>query len=151
MRSPRVSDSGMSLIETLMAVFIFAIASSLIVLSLPERISPLESDANRLSQYAQMARDRALISGEWTGVLIDEDTYRQMVHRSGEWMPADRRTQKLSSGVTVEQAQRTASPALQFGPTGTATAKAVWLRRGAASYVLHVSPDGQIRLEARDG
>ncbi len=151
MITPRASDSGMSLIETLMAVFIFAIASSLIVLSLPERISPLESDANRLSQSAQMARDKALTSGEWTGVLITGETYRQVTYRSGEWVPAGRRIQKFSGGVSIEQAQRASSPALQFGPTGTAAAKAIWLTHGAESYVLRVSPDGQISLEARSG
>ncbi len=163
MRSVRIfkfdPESGMSLVETLMAVFIVGIASSLIILTMPARPDPLQVEAGKLVQYAEMARSRALISGEWTGVIIAQDAYQQVIFRDGEWVSSSQRAHDLPSGVTIAPARAgsaranptEALPALQFGPTGTALAETIIVERRTDELAITIRADGMISLEQGDG
>jgi len=170
MRAQRADESGSSLIEVLAAMFIIALASAVVVTSMPDAVDPEKTEALAFAAKLQRAADEAVISGLIIGVDVDADGYRFHQRAAGVWGALeDRRAFEehmwsQAADVQVEVAgdrgnrRRLAdviagdapNPALRFSPTGEATPTQVWVTYPSADYVVRVGADGSVELEAID-
>ena len=64
------SQSGMSLVEVLVALFILALASAAIVMTLPRQPSRLDREVARLELAIDRLADEAIASGEVRAAAI---------------------------------------------------------------------------------
>ncbi len=144
----RASESGMTLVEALVALFIMALASAMIVLTMPPRPAPIEVAIFRLADLAETARDAALVKGSWTGIVGEDERYQIVNFRDGAWIPSSARPVRIEGELQLkdERERDDPSPLLQFGPTGTAREETVTLQIGINERSLTVSRSGEIAL-----
>ena len=144
----RASEAGMTLVEALVALFIMALASSVIVLSMPQRPAPIEVAIYKLEDLAETARGAALVKGSWTGIIGEDERYQIVTFRDGGWQPSGSRSVRIEGELTFEKDRERGdtSPILQFGPTGTAKEETLTLMIGMNERQLMVSRDGGITL-----
>lgn len=144
----RAGESGMTLVEALVALFIMALASSMIVLTMPPRPAPVEVAIYKFADLAETARNAALVKGTWTGVMGGEERYQVVTFQDGAWVPASARPVRIEGELRLneERPPNDPSPLLQFGPTGTAQEENVILSIGINERSLAVSRDGAIVL-----
>ena len=142
------SDSGMTLVEALVALFIMGLASALIILSMPPRPAPIEVAIYKLEDLAQSARQSALVKGAWTGIIAEGEQYQLVTFHSGQWRPSTARPRRIRGELSFIEARDRSdnSPILQFGPTGTAGEEIVTLTIGVQERSLSVAPDGELSI-----
>jgi general secretion pathway protein H len=107
-------NRGFTLIELLVVVVIIAAVSATVVFSVfgAERDRELRTEAMRLAQLIELARDEAVLRNRELGVQITEDGYRFVMFDSeeGRWQELDARPFQARhvSGITlvVEVEQR---------------------------------------------
>ena len=144
----RASESGMTLIEAMVALFIMALASSMIVLSMPPRPAPIEVAIYRLADLAETARSAALVKGSWTGIVQEEERYRLVTFQNGDWVASRSPPVRIEGELQFEQERERGdmSPIFQFGPTGTARAEKLTLQIGVNERSVSVARDGAIAI-----
>jgi len=142
------SDSGMTVVEALLALFIMGLASALIILSMPPRPAPIEVAIYKLEDLAQTARQSALVKGAWTGVVSDGEQYKLASYHKGQWRASTARPRRIRGELSFKDGLERAddSPILQFGPTGAAGEETVTLTIGVQERSLSVAPDGEITV-----
>lgn len=141
-------ESGMTLVEALMALFIMALASTMIVLSMPPRPAPIEVAVYRLADLAETARQSALVKGAWTGIVADNERYQLVTYQDGEWRATRSKPVRIEGELEFEiRRQRDdASPIFLFGPTGTAREEVLTLMIGAQERSVRVARDGLVEI-----
>ena len=146
--SAHAGESGMTLVEALVALFIMALASSMIVLTMPPRPAPVEVAIHKFADLAETARNAALVKGTWTGVMGEDERYQVVTFQEGVWVPASARPVRIEGEIRFKEERQPddPSPLLQFGPTGTAQEENVTLSIGFSERSLAVSRDGAIVL-----
>ena len=145
----RASESGMTLIEAMVALFIMALASSMIVLSMPPRPAPIEVAIYRLADLAETARSAALVKGSWTGIVQEEEErYRLVTFQNGDWVASRSPPVRIEGELQFEQERERGDtfPIFQFGPTGTARADKLTLQIGVNERSVSVARDGAIAI-----
>ena len=149
MTKPRAHELGMSLIETLMALFIMGLASSMIILTMPQRPSEIEMETRKLLDLAETAKRSALVRGAWTGISANDQSFQIVTYRDDAWVPLQRKPVRISLEVDSEDNSEDdeRAPLLLFGPTGTARADRITLSAGAREQMIVVEHDGTITLE----
>ena len=70
------SQSGMSLVEVLVALFILALASAAIVMTLPRQPSGLDRELARLEDAIERISDEAISSGELRAIHVTAQGYQ---------------------------------------------------------------------------
>ena len=168
--SGRAREEGYSLLETLAAMFLVALASGVVVTSLPERSDPREDDALAFAAKLHNAAEEAVISGFVVGVDVDDAGYRFRRRVAGEWTgfgdarlygdrvwPDDAIVNVSVAGDRAD-ARRLAdvsrdsltTPTLRFDPTGAATPAEVWISYYDATYRVRLDADGTVDFETDD-
>lgn len=165
-----MGDEGFSLLETLAAVAILALASGVAVAALPPGGDPREDEALAFAAKLERAADDAVLSGLVVGVDVDADGYRFRRRIAGAWRDAGRErafaAHAWSEGAQVEVAveggrgdpRRWAdlpelemhTPRLRLDPTGVATPAEVRIAHRDASYLVRLAADGAVAVEASD-
>lgn len=151
----RHGERGMTLIEVLTVVFIIALTSSLVVLTLPERTSEAERFAERFAQDVSRAHDRAILSGRVVGIGFTRDRYQLEEWRSGEWQTVSGNSQSLPDRIDLvflnaseaDDEEETA-PSILFDPTGVNTPIEILLRSRGERLSLVVKADGEVQIDA---
>ena len=138
----------MTLVEAMVALFIMALASSMIILSMPPRPAPIEVAIYKLADLAEAARNTALVKGSWTGIAQQSESYQIVSFQNGEWRPSRAPAVRIEGELSfeVEREREDTSPILQFGPTGTAQEETLTLMIGVNERSVRVSRDGTIVL-----
>lgn len=146
MRQDLDRELGITLIETLVALFIMALASSMIILTMPERPGPLEVASDKLANLAERAQQTALVSGIWTGVIETDQSYQIVMFRDGVWLPISQRPVKIDGDLYSEDDRERADgePVLKFGPTGTADPIRLYLSLEGQEREFKVEFNGQM-------
>lgn len=145
----RAGESGMTLVEVMVALFIMALASSVIVLSMPPRPAPIEVAIYRLADLAETARSAALVKGSWTGIEQKEESYRIVTFQKGDWVASSAPAVRIEGELLFDQERKRGdtSPILQFGPTGTAREEKLTLQIGINERRMVVSRNGDVSLD----
>ena len=94
-------DDGFSLVEILVALFIMALASAVIVMAIPAPRDPLESEAGRFEAVLERTLDQAVSRGQTRGIRIEEASYQVYVRIGGRWVPARGESENLPGGMTL--------------------------------------------------
>jgi general secretion pathway protein H len=82
----RSLESGFTLIEILMVVFIIGLSSSLVIMSLPERVSGLQQDAFVLQRDVDALANRAILTGIPHALEFNGRAYEGRAHQAGKWV-----------------------------------------------------------------
>ena len=131
--SPVSLQSGFSLIELMMAIFIMALATSLVVMTLPPQPGKVESEAARIEAEMHRAADQAMVSGHMTGLDITRDGYAMVRWRSGGWQTISGTGYVLPEDISIDYASESDRklpddwPELRFDPLGPMTPAVITL------------------------
>ena len=144
----RANETGMTLVEAMVALFIMALASSMIVLSMPPRPAPIEVAVYKLADLAETARSAALVKGSWTGIAQENERYQIVTFQNGDWVVSRAPPMRIEGELQFEEERERGdtSPILQFGPTGTAREETLTLIIGTNERWVSVSRSGDIAI-----
>ena len=144
----RAGELGMTLVEALTALFIMGLASSMIILTMPERPAPIVVASTKLADMAETARRSALVRGNWTGVAQTSRGYQIVSYRNGAWQATSGQAVEISGELTFSDDEERPEdrPVFRFGPTGSASEESVTLTVGANERIVSVSHDGNITI-----
>ncbi|WP_372872586.1 type II secretion system minor pseudopilin GspH [Shewanella sp.] len=78
---------GFTLIEVLLVVLLMGIAAAAVTLSLPSSgIKPeLDKAATQFVAATDLIRDEAVLSGQFLGVVVEENQYQYVIFKEGKW------------------------------------------------------------------
>jgi len=150
------SQSGMSLVEVLVALFILALASAAIVMTLPRQPSRLDREVARLELAIDRLADEAIASGEVRAIRLGEDEYVAQAWRDSRWVALPRSSHTLPSPLTISVSTTSKGlkerdlkewPEIVADATGIVSARPLTLAEGADQRVLTVSSSGMIEVE----
>ncbi len=148
-------QSGMTLTEVMMVVFIIGLASSLVVMTMPSSPSEEVRTAEAFATALEQAQDRAIVSGQPVGLILDEDGYRFAAWFGDNWQPIRSGEEAFPRGLTLRSMEAetpdlpTGWPNYIFDPTG-ARENAHFVLRGQGEEIdLFVEASGDVRFEAR--
>ncbi|WP_407646331.1 prepilin-type N-terminal cleavage/methylation domain-containing protein [Henriciella litoralis] len=153
MPPPARRDRGMTLIEVLVVVFIMGLVSGVAVLSLPERPGPQERAMRDVRQLLEGVHDRAILTGEVTGLEVTDTGFRVLSWTGQEWMPVRTTALDLPRGVHLEvvaddpRARSRRSGELDriiFNPLGIAEPVRLALTYRARSWQFELTPEGDV-------
>ncbi|MCI4645403.1 MAG: GspH/FimT family pseudopilin [Hyphomonadaceae bacterium] len=170
----REGEAGFTLVELLVVVFIIALMSTIVVLSLPEGNTPLRGMTQALALKLNQAGRESILTGEPVALaMAGEESFRFERYRDGEWSTEDLRhlalqTRDTASGVSVSIAHQSASlrpvaastgregddtPGDQFhrqvvfSPLGEATPAEIRLQDGAEEAVIRITESGEVSFD----
>ena len=145
------SQSGMSLVEVLVALFILALASAAIVMTLPRQPSGLDRELARLEDAIERISDEAISSGELRAIHLTAQGYQSQSWANGDWVAMARSNHRLPSSIQLAvrkgRDDRKDWPAIVADPTGMVSGRPLTLREGTAVRTINVSAAGQVRVE----
>lgn len=150
------SQSGMSLVEVLVALFILALASAAIVMTLPRQPSRLDREVARLELAIDRLADEAIASGEVRAIRLGEDEYAAEAWRDSRWVALRRSAHTLPSplAISVSTSRRGLQesdpkdwPHIVADATGIVSAQPLTLIEGTDRRVLTVSSSGMVEVE----
>lgn len=98
-------QSGVTLVELLIAIFILGVATSVVVLNAPSAGQSVEREAKRLAARLKAASDEAVTTGTVVGFVASPSSYRFERYRDGAWEAIDSRILGewfLESEITLE-------------------------------------------------
>ena len=136
--------------EALVALFIMALASSVIVLTMPPRPSPIDAQSDKLENLAEIARQTALVKGVRAGLFLADDKIHIVTYRRGSWVAARGKPARLEGRVSLADNRAESDdevPIAYFGPTGTAKPVRLLLDVERSERVLSISYDGELVWE----
>ena len=94
-------DGGFSLVEIMVALFIMALASAVVVMVMPSRPDTLESEADQFAKVMTRSLDLAISRGQAQGIRIEKNAYSVYTRVNGRWMPVEAASRRISAGVTI--------------------------------------------------
>lgn len=115
------SESGFTLIEILMVVFIIGLASGIVIMSLPERASALQQDGIILQHDVDALANRAVLTGVPHALAFKGRSYEGFARQAGQWVAIRGVARELSTGIAlrIEDAGPVGTAHIVFDPTGT--------------------------------
>jgi general secretion pathway protein H len=140
------SQSGFTLVELLVVVFIIGLASAAVVLSVRDPRDTLVAQAERLAARMQAARSYAVINNCGTSILLTSSGYTFARRQHGNWVPLPANVipgqewkggSRPAGGVTLR---------VVFDPIGLATPTRLHLVRRDENVWIDVPYDGKIRV-----
>lgn len=145
----------MSLVEIMVTLSIIAVATSMILLTVPMR-PRYKQEASRLQEAMEQAASRSILTGQPMGLIIEEQSYSSAVWANGTWrplthhrLPDDIRIRIDGSPPPMPQEDQAPTPAVLFDPLGHTKPVAIELIRYQAVTSLTLLPDGSVQIEAQ--
>ncbi len=83
----RHTQTGLTLVEMLVAVAIIGLLASVVVLTVPQEPDEAEVAAFSLARQLKNARDLAILRNQIIALDIDEDVYRFVQYKDNDWVP----------------------------------------------------------------
>lgn len=151
-RRPK-NESGFSLVEILVVLFIIGLMSAAVVLAFPKPKSELEQQAAILaSQLNALAQD-GLITGSVNAAGFSTDGYALYTFENSEWTERASGEWQESYRLTLTRASakldmpKDKAPIIMFQPTGLSTPFELTLADRETKYALKTEGNGRIALE----
>lgn len=148
-RQQRVA--GFTLVELMVVIVILGLATTAVIITLPDGRSQVRDDAEGLAARLVAARDLAIVSGRDSGVTIDAAGYGFSARGGRTWEPQAGRAlgpRRWAAGTEAQVAVE-GGPRLVFDSTGVATPATIVLRREGAEARIAVDGAGAVRIDAR--
>lgn len=145
-------ESGFSLVEILVVLFIIGLMSAAVVLAFPKPKSALESQAATLaSQLNALAQD-GLITGSVNAAGFSKDGYALYTFENSEWTERASGDWQDSYRLSLTRASakldmpKTKEPIIIFQPTGLSTPFELTLADRDLKFSLKTEGDGRVAL-----
>ncbi|MEM5517711.1 prepilin-type N-terminal cleavage/methylation domain-containing protein [Henriciella sp. AS95] len=149
-------ETGFTLVEVLLVVFIMSLITGVAVLTLPEREDPYEKTLAEVQQTISAIRDRSILTGEVLGVSIHDDRVSIVSWTGTEWQPTGRAGFDLPPNAELEivrerGARRSSDgpSVIVFNPLGVTEPVRLDLRAGPLTFALKLTEDGDL-VEANE-
>jgi general secretion pathway protein H len=120
-------DSGFTLIELMVVLFIIGLVAGAVVLSLPGDSAALSEDADRFAARIAAARDEAVVSARPIAVWIAPSGYGFDARQDRQWVPLNARTlanRDWKPGTVARIEGGTAEPASAGDPAAPPPSRA---------------------------
>ena len=101
MRRGLYRDGGFSLVEIMVALFIMALASAMVVMVMPSRPDALQTETAQFEKVLARTMDQAITRGQSQGIRFEENTYLVYTRINGRWLPVQGTVRRLTGGVTA--------------------------------------------------
>lgn len=142
---------GFTLLELLAVLVITALASTLVVLTLPDTRRDLHDQADALASALGHARDEAILSLRMVEVSIDAGGYAFRRQAQQRWVPLDEKpfaAMRWPAGVQAQMPVGGTQVSVRFDPTGAATPQRIALADGQQQLQVVVDAAGVVRIDA---
>jgi type II secretion system protein H len=100
-RSVQHRDDGFSLVEILVALFIMALASAMVVMAMPSRPDQLNAEVGQFEAVLARTMEQAISRGQARGIRVQDNSYSVYTRVAGRWVPARGEAEALAGGVTL--------------------------------------------------
>lgn len=152
---PARAEAGFSIIELMTVLFIIAVVTSMVILTLPRRQPSAELEAASLAIAIERASEQALVSGIAHGIDVGQRGYAIVLRQDGNWVQVAGSAHRLESGVTLVRGegadgQAEDGPHFIFDPLGTALGEPLTLSGGETRITLTLAPNGNVSLQGGD-
>ena len=149
--APRAGLRGFTLLELLAVLVITALASTLVVMTLPDTRRDLHDQADTLASALLHARDEAILSLRMVEVTIDAGGYTFRRQAQQRWVPLDEKpfvAMRWPAGVQTELPVGGTQLSVRFDPTGAATPQRIALADGRQQVQVLVDAAGVVQVDA---
>lgn len=85
----------------MVALFIMALASAMVVMVMPSRPDAVDSEADQFAEVMTRTLDQAISRGQAQGIRVEENAYTIYTRINGRWMPVEAASRRASGGVTI--------------------------------------------------
>ena len=134
------SEHGFSLVELMVVIVILGLASTAVVLAMPELGGSLQAEAERFAARAKAARDSAIVESRPFALTVSPEGYEIARRSGGQWQVASH--QDWVEGTQAE----TATGRIRFDSTGLAEPLYLVLRRRERQVAVEIGPDGSVHV-----
>ena len=146
-------QAGLSLVEIMVTLSIVAIATTLILLTIPTR-HVFKQESDRLREALEQAANHALITGQPVGLIVEPHSYSPALWQNGSWRPLEKYQLPKDISIRIEgeppaprEEDEDPIPAVIFDPLGHTPPVSVELHRNGVLTGLTLLPDGSVRME----
>ncbi|PPU77777.1 GspH/FimT family pseudopilin [Xanthomonas cucurbitae] len=150
-RHARAGVHGFTLLEVLAVLVITALASTLVVMTLPDTRRDLHDQADALASALVNARDEAILSLRMVEVIVDTGGYTFRRQARQQWVALDEKpfaATRWPAGVQAELPAGATQLSVRFDPTGAATPQRIALADGQQQLQVLVDAAGGVRVDA---
>lgn len=100
--SPARRQAGFSLVEVLVAMFILALASAIVVMTIPRSKQGLDVEVQRFEDLLDRISARAIVSGQTLALRVEPDGYRVYARIANRWAETGMERIVLSGAVRID-------------------------------------------------
>lgn len=101
-------QAGFTLLEVLIVALLMGLVASAVTLTVsvtgPEQ--KLKKQAQRFIAATQMVLDESVLSGQFIGIVVDDEQYQFVFYKEGKWLPVEQdrllSAQKMDDGITLD-------------------------------------------------
>ena len=156
---PQGADAGFSLTELMVVIFIMSLVASFIVMTAPSGKPAAEAEAERLTGVLEQLSDRAIVSGQSLGLVLEADSYIAVRRDGVEWvreastrhrLPRDVEMTVPASNRVRRESASDLSPIYAFDALGGALETEARIDGDDTSYLVSVGSGGAIVMEEAD-
>lgn len=148
-------QAGLSLVEIMVTLSIIAVATTLILLTIPTR-HVFKQESDRLRETLEQAANRAMVTGQPVGLVVEGQHYAPAIWQNGAWrlmeshqLPNDISLRIDGKTPAVPEEGEDPAPAVIFDPLGHTLPVALELSRSGVLTSLTLLPDGRVEMEVR--
>ncbi|MGE6697911.1 GspH/FimT family pseudopilin [Hyphomonas sp. NPDC076900] len=152
---PGDPQAGLSLVEIMVTLSIIAVATTLILLTIPTR-HVFKQESDQLREALEQAANRALITGQPVGLIVEDASYSPAIWQNGAWrlleshqLPKDISIRIDGKPPEVLEKGEEPAPAVIFDPLGHTLPVAIELSRNGVLTRLTLLPDGNVEMDLR--
>ena len=148
-------ESGFTLVELMVTLFVIGLIGSAVLLTLPERGASVTDEAEVLAARLRRAQEHAVIMNRQVDVVVDARGYRfrELGRQGWREMDADGpfAVKAWGEGVSSELVGPDARRGVRFDPAGGANPVEIRLSRATRSAAVEVDQAGNVRIDDRAG
>lgn len=134
---------------------IIAVATTLILLTIPTR-HVFKQESDRLRETLEQAANRAMVTGQPVGLVVERHNYSPAIWQSGTWrvleshqLPKDISISIDGKPPAVLKKGEEPAPAVIFDPLGHTLPVPLELSHNGVLTSLTLLPDGKVDMEVR--
>ena len=144
--------AGFTLIELLVVVALIGLATTAVLLTLPDGDAALYRQADTFGVNLKRAQEEAILAGRTVQVGVDAAGYRFSRQHFDRWEPiaeAPFNAREWSDGTRLLLPQQQQRIGFRFDPTGAAEPQELTLSRGVTRVRIAIDPAGKVQIDGR--